>query len=307
MTALTIDYESQVEWVKGYLVNEHAASVKKTAWAVGWVLAAQSLTPADMARALPMEESGSGRSRLRRIQRWRQGSISPQVRGQLVKTALALAGAGDPIVVALDTTRTGRWELFVAGIVFEHRVLPVAWAVIPYPWPRGSFRQTVLRLIEALRDAFPKGVQWMLVADQGFSSTPLFAALSGIGFTIRLRLSDWVRVDGVYAQVKHHLEQGRLREGVWHSAIIGRGSKQCPATWGAIAVSSRISEPPKHKRNPGTDKERQARARAKAKHDKDRRPRPPSEVARKYSQTWVLFTTTQSARCTSVLQPAHGH
>lgn len=46
-------------------------------------------------------------------------------------------------------------------------------------------------------------------------SARLFAQLrqGGTDFSVRLRLSDWVTVAGVYAMVATHLEGGRLVEG----------------------------------------------------------------------------------------------
>ena len=50
------------------------------------------------------------------------------------------------MVVALDTTRLGGWEVWMAGIVVAGRTLPIGWAVLPYPWPKAQFRSTTLRL-----------------------------------------------------------------------------------------------------------------------------------------------------------------
>src|SRR5207244_11771172 len=85
-----------------------------------------------------------------------------------------LLAADPPVVVALDTTRLGPWEVWLAGIVVAGRPLPIGWAVIPYPWPKGRFGATTLALIEQLQQAFPAGVRWTLVADRGFPSAVLF-------------------------------------------------------------------------------------------------------------------------------------
>ena len=116
-----------------------------------------------------------------------QATISPA----LIRLALTL-GAGQP-VVALDTTRLGPWEGWLAGIVIAGRTLPMGWAVIPYPWPKGRFRATTLALIQQLQGAFPAGRRWTLVADRGLPSAALFAQLhqGRTAFSVRLRLSDW--------------------------------------------------------------------------------------------------------------------
>src|SRR4029453_6220826 len=116
------------------------------------------------------------------------------------------------------------------------------WAVIPYPWPKGQFRPTTIALIQRLQAAFSPKVRWTLVADRGFPSAILFppkvrwtlvaargfpSALlfaqlrqGGTGFSVRLRLSDWVTVAGIYAMVAVHLEAGRLVVGQRTAAAI---------------------------------------------------------------------------------------
>jgi hypothetical protein len=214
----------------------------------------------------------------------------------LIQAALALLPAGQAVVVALDTTRLGPWEVWLAGLVVAGRTVPIGWAVIPYPWPKGQFRTTTVALIQRLQAAFPAGRRWTLVADRGFPSAVLFAQLrrENTGFSVRLRLSDWVTVGGVYATVAHHLEAGRLRVGQQTVAAMGRGRPDQPLVPGWVVVSTAVATPPKHKQNPGTMRERAKRAKAHTqhrKHKQGRKTKPPSAAAQRYAQTWVLFTT----------------
>lgn len=302
MTVSQIGYEQVLVWVKYYLVDVHATVVKTVAWIIACLLVGQRLTAADLARALPMEAAGTGRNRLRRVQRWREGPPlkSGHLAPRLVRAALGIVPADQPIVVALDTTRLGKWEVYMAGIVFRHRVLPIAWAVIPYPWPKGIFRQTTMTLVEELQAAFPDGCPWELVADRGFPNAQLFAELTNrlTRFTIRLRLISWVEIKGVYAQVKDHLETGRVRPGERVRATLGSGRKGQPRTKAWIVVSEAVAALPKHKQNKGSRREQQRRRTAKARHlaNKGANTKPPSEVAKKYSQTWILFTTADSVQ-----------
>jgi hypothetical protein len=204
--------------------------------------------------------------------------------------------ADQPVVVALDTTRLGGWEVWMAGIVVAGRTLPIGWAVLPYPWPKGQFRSTTLRLLQRLQTAFPPGIRWSLVADRGFPSALLFAQLrqEGTGFSVRLRLRDWVTVAGVYAMVVEHLEAGRLVVGQRTAAAMGRGRPEQPLVPGWVVVSAAVAAPPRHKHNPGTARERAKRAKAHAQHrahKQGRKTKPPSAAAQRYAQTWVLFTT----------------
>jgi Transposase DDE domain len=168
--------------------------------------------------------------------------------------------------------------------------------VIPYPWPKGRFRATTLALIQQLQAAFPLEVRWTLVADRGFPSAALFAQLrqSGTEFSVRLRLSDWVTVGGVYAAVATHLAAGRLGVGRRTAATIGRGRSEQPLVAGWVVVSTAVAALPEHKQNLGTARERAARARRQAqrrKHKQGRKTPLPSVAAQRYAHTWILFTT----------------
>jgi hypothetical protein len=258
---------------------------------------AQRVTSAALARALPAEHAGSGRSCLRRVRRWWRGPALDQatISPALIRLALTLVAAGQP-VVALDTTRLGPWEVWLAGIVVAGRTLPIGWAVIPYPWPKGRFRATTLALLQQLQQAFPAGVRWTLVADRGFPSAMLFAQLrqGGTDFSVRLRLSDWVTVAGVYTMVAEHLTAGRLRDVQRTAAVMGRGRSDQPLVPGWVVVSTAVAPVPRHKHNPGTLRERVKRAKAHTQHRRHKQGRktpPPSATAQRYAQTWVLFTT----------------
>jgi hypothetical protein len=139
-------------------------------------------------------------------------------------------------------------------------------------------------------------VRWTLVADRGFPSAVLFAQLrkGGTDFSVRLRLSDWVTVRGVYATVANHLGARRLIDGQRTVAVMGRGRSDQPLVPGWVVVSTAVAPPPQHKQNPGTARERAKRAKAQAQHrahKQGRKTTPPSAVAQRYAQTWILFTT----------------
>jgi hypothetical protein len=298
MTTAQVGYAPVQRWVKDVLGSTHATVVVTVAWAVLCLLVAQRVTPAALARALPGEHAGSGRSRLRRVRRWWRGPTLNQaiISPALIRLALPLLAGAQSVVVALDTTRLGPWEVWLAGIVVGGRTLPIGWAVIPYPWPKGRFRVTTLALIQQLQQAFLVGVRWTLVADRGFPSAALFAQLrqGNTDFSVRLRLSDWVTVGGVYATVAEHLEARRLGVGQRTAAAMGRGQSDQPLVPGWVVVSASGVTPPTHKQNAGTARERIARAKAHAQHrahKQGRKTKPPSAVAQRYAQTWILFTT----------------
>jgi len=298
MTTSAVGYEQVRAWVAVMLGQTHATVVRTTAWIVLCMLVAQRVTAAALARALPADQAGRGRARLTRVRRWWTGPPLEQtvVSPQLIRAALMLLPPGQPVVVALDTTRLGPWEVWLAGIAVGGRTVPIGWAVIPYPWPKGRFRTTTVALLQRLQGAFPPSVSWSVVADRGFPSALLFAGLrqAGTAFSVRLRLNAWVTVAGVYAMVAAHLEAGRLVVGQRTAAVMGCGRRDQPLVPGWIAVSAAVVAPPKHKQNPGTERERLKRATAHTKQRArkyGRHTTPPSATARRYAQTWVLFTT----------------
>jgi hypothetical protein len=288
-------------WVKPYLDGTHQTVLKTVTWVILCLLVAQGLQPAALARAIPTEEAGAGRSCLRRVQRWWHGPAIPLalLLPRLIRAALALLPQ-EVAIVGLDTTRVGPWEIWYAGVVFAGHTLPVAWAVLPYPWPQGGFRATTLALVRQLQAAFPPGRQWVFVADRGFPSAQLFGQLGAqqTEWTVRLRLNDWVEVADVYAMVAQHLDAGRLRPGERVRATIGRGTPEQPRVSAWIVVNETLPVPPKHKRNAGTERERAARAKERARHraHKGRKSSAPSATAQRYAQTWVLFTTAPTGQ-----------
>src|SRR3989442_11976623 len=66
MTTAQVGYRPVHRWVKHILGSTHTTVVVTVAWAVLCLLGAQRVTAAALARALPAEHAGSGRSCLRR-------------------------------------------------------------------------------------------------------------------------------------------------------------------------------------------------------------------------------------------------
>jgi hypothetical protein len=78
MTTAQVGYMPVYRWVKQGLGNTHTTVVATVAWAVLCLLVAQRVTSAALARALPAEQAGSGRSCLRRVRRWWHGPALEQ-------------------------------------------------------------------------------------------------------------------------------------------------------------------------------------------------------------------------------------
>ena len=127
MTTAAVGYEPVYTWVKEGIGGAHKTVGRTVAWVVLCIVAAQRVTPAALARALPHELAGSGRSCLRRIRRWWQGPALGQaeISPQLIRQALRVQPSSQAVVVAMDTTRVGPWEVWLAGIVVGGRTIPI--------------------------------------------------------------------------------------------------------------------------------------------------------------------------------------
>src|SRR5579859_34303 len=103
MTTSHIGYERVHTWVKPYLAGTHQSVLKTVTWIILCLLVAQSLRPTALARAIPTEEAGTGRSCLRRVQRWWRGPALPLglLMPRLIRAALALLPQ-EVALVALD-------------------------------------------------------------------------------------------------------------------------------------------------------------------------------------------------------------
>ncbi len=140
MTTAQVGYAPVYRWVKHILGRTHSTVIVTVAWAVLCVLVAQRVPPAALARAWPAEQAGSSRSCLRRVRRWWCGPALERatISRALIRLALALRAARQPVVVALDTIRLGGWEIWMAGIVVAGRTRPVGWVVLPWSSGRGG-------------------------------------------------------------------------------------------------------------------------------------------------------------------------
>jgi hypothetical protein len=91
-------------WVKHVRGMTHRTVVVTVAWAVRCLLVAQRITPAALARALPSEPAGAGRSCRRRVRRWWRGPVLAQttMSPALIRLALTRLAGAPPGVVARD-------------------------------------------------------------------------------------------------------------------------------------------------------------------------------------------------------------
>jgi hypothetical protein len=282
-------------WLQAMGVAPHRTARRALAELVTALLLAQSLSPAELARALPSPRAVPARQRFKRRQRAldRPWLPSAHLTPALVRAALALVptvGPAQPTTLVLDGVRCGGWEALVVGVLWRGRVLPVAWDVLPYPWPPGRFTPTVCALLRRVAAAWPADRPVHLLADRGFASQALFRALDGAGwgFTVRLNARHPLTVAG---------ERRTAREAVL-AAPVGHWARHPDATFGyaptapraALVVGRPLRTTPAHQATPGGLRHRAVGAARRAARVRHKDARPDNGVE---TDEWVILFTTQ--------------
>jgi hypothetical protein len=210
----------------------------------------------------------------------------------LVRAALVLAKVRGPAVLALDSVRCGRWEIFTVGLVWHRRVLLVGWSVLPYPWPKGRFTPTVCQLLRTVADAWPADQPPPhLVADRGFPSKAFFATLAalGWGFTVRLRSRDVLVVAGTACTMR--CLWTTAGDGCWRHQPAHYGQR--PGTVaGWVVVGRGLAVLAWHQRDAGSARVRQEQGRLRRHHLVSKHPHQGPTTAVQ-SDTWIALFTSQ--------------
>lgn len=277
----------------------HLASLTALTDLVWALLAAQSLRPAELVRALPQLQAVGARQGFRRVRRLLERPTCQSQRLTPVLVAALLRVVDDAVVLlVLDSSRCLRWEVLTLGIQFHGgRVLPLAWAVLPYPWPRRQFTPTTIALLDRVLTSWPIDRPVQLVADRGFPSYALFRRLDEwrqrrpLGYTIRLRAGDWVRLDGEQvvkiAKLLGTVGEGRWR--TWRAAYRRQTQTSTPAT---LVIGRGLAIYPPHQMGPADQQRRQARATRQAQHRRSKGYCGPARTER----AWVLLSTEPTWR-----------
>jgi hypothetical protein len=283
----------------GHLVP-HATARWSVAQHLAALLSGQSLRASLRARALPSPVSVPARQRFKRAARaLERTSLAPATLSPLlVRAALSLlrsAGLcpdpGAPWLLALDSVRCGPWELFTLGVVAWGRTLPVGWAVLSYPWPKGRFTPTVCALLAQVGACWPDE-PGVLLADRAFASKAFFTTLRrvGWGWTVRLQGRHPVELaDGRRCRVRELL--GGLPPGRWQTqpATFGSGPG---AIRGTLVIGPGLPVLPVHQSGPGSLRARARQAGRRAQHAATKHP---GRTTVSHDAWVVLFTTADDA------------
>ena len=297
MPALAL-YPLLFDWLRAFLGPVHHATHPALTHLLTALLVAQSLRPARLMRALWSPTPVPARQRYQRTARLldRPWLTPAWLTPRLVRatTTLFPACPGQPTVLALDSVRAGGWELFTLALVHQGRAFLLAWAVLPYPWPKKTFTPTVCQLLREVAAVWPADRPVELVADRAFPSAAFFRTLQAVGWawTVRLRAVCGVEIDGQPCAVRDLL--ARASQSGWTSLAAGFG-RGTTAIAGTLVIGRGLLVLPGHQTGPASLRARVARAARRLKQVTSKHPGKPDRSAE--TDGWVvLFTCRTRAR-----------
>lgn len=299
MPAPSVLYAMLLDWLYAMEYPQHLTARRTLAVHLAAVLVGQSLRPAARMRALLSAVTVPARQRyLRAARALGRPSLSPErLTPFLLRAVLALVGPDRHgyTHLALDSVRCGPWEVLTLGVVWHSRVVPVGWAVLPYPWPRGWFTPTVCRVVTQVAQAWPADRPAHLVADRGFPSIRLFQTLQALGWvwTVRLQARSCVVVAGQVQRVRSLL--GQTPGGAWdtYTATYGSGAHAIP---GSLVVGRPQRRIPRHQRGWGSRRARERQQVRRLHHLARKHPRQAPDASVETTGWLVLFTSLVQPR-----------
>jgi hypothetical protein len=294
MLSPTQVYALVLSWLEALGAVPHTTGRRAIAARLTALLVGQSLAPAALMRALWSPSLCSARQRYQRVARtWQSPWLCPAwLTPVLVRAALRLAAPQGEPLLALDSVRCGPWECFTVGLVWHRRVLVIGWRVLPYPWPKGQFTPTVCALLEQVAQAWPaQQPAPHLLADRGFPSQVLFATLTrlGWGFTIRLRATAFVAIDGQRRAVRDLLAEATPEAWRGWAATYGHAKL---ATTAQLVLGRGLLVLPWHQRDAGSARARASRAQRRQHDLHAKHPRRRTTDRSAQTDPWVIVFTT---------------
>ena len=271
----------------------HAASLRSITELVWALLLCQSLHPSDLARSLPSLRAAKARQAMRRVRRTIDRShLSSRCLTQFLIRAVLCIVPDAEIMLILDSTRCLRWEIFTLGVRFHGRVLPISWCILPYPWPKSSFTPSVVALVNRTLSLWPQDRPVHLLADRGFPSLKLFRALDDwrerlpLGYTIRLRAGDWVRL-GNGRPTKVGDLMGGITPGTWFNYRASYQHRNKTGGAALLVVGRGLPVYPAHQMGPADQARRVVREKRRTMHLLSKgQPQAPNTDA-----VWALLST----------------
>jgi hypothetical protein len=282
------------------LLISHATARAQVAQLLATLLVAQDLRPSALIRTLPAPCARAARQRYARVRRAarRPRLTSGVLTPFLIRAALSWMtcrghrpDGGEPWILALDSVRCGRWEIFTIGLGQPGRALPLAWSVLPYPWPRGQFRPVVDALVARVLHCWPPGTPMCLLADRAFPAKSFFRALrqGGADFAVRLQARHAVTLaGGTCCRVGLLLDAADPTKVTCEPATFGAGAD---GVSGYLVIAGRalVGIPP-HQRGPAS-RAAVARRGARRRQQQDHKRAGTNQGARR--DEWIVLFTTR--------------
>jgi hypothetical protein len=108
----------------------------------------------------------------------------------MLPVLLARWAAGAVLLVFDPTPLGARWTVLWVGIVIHHRVLPLAWTLVPQQtaWPE-KLAGILPALLAPIAAALPPGCQVTLLGDRGVAGPTLLDTTRHLGWDVVLRLN----------------------------------------------------------------------------------------------------------------------
>jgi hypothetical protein len=189
--------------VETLLPSERVTRCRVLALFAAGIVWAGSVTLLKVAAALPVPATDP--STERRFKRFLTNpSVTVDALWQpLLPVLLRGLGRREVLLVFDPTPYRGCATVLVVGVVCRHRILPLAWRVMPQqdPWPQ-PLRETLEPLLRAIAAALPPGTTATLLADRGLVGPTVVDCARAVGFHVVLRLragageETRVRLDG---------------------------------------------------------------------------------------------------------------
>jgi hypothetical protein len=281
-------------WLQALELTPHRTALPALAHLLTALLVGQSLRPSALMRALVSPSVVPAAHRYARVRRaWSRPWLTPAwLTPRLVRAVLALVppdGSG-LTHLALDSVRCGPWEVFTLGLVWHGRALPVGWAVLPYPWPKGRFTPTVCALLRQVAAAWPPERAAHLVADRAFPSRELLQALVAVrwGWTLRLRAKHWVTLHGEPREVRALLAEADALGWTAWAAAYGTGKRTLPGT---LVIGRGLAVVPRWQANPGSLRVRASRQAKRQRHLRSKHPQRGPDASAETDRWVVLFSS----------------
>jgi hypothetical protein len=154
------------------------------------MLWAGSVTLRKIAQALPVEAQDM--SSEIRVRRWLKNAdvVVADLWRALLPALLASQTERELVFVFDPTPQNDRFTILELGLLCRHRVVPVAWRVVPQqtPWPQPLLAY-VRELFAETAAALPPGSAVTVLADRGLTAAELIDACREVGWRPVFRLS----------------------------------------------------------------------------------------------------------------------